>query len=49
MLNYAKDEAAKHSIEITKVIGYQTDGSSLAIDRSFSRHGSLIDGAICLE
>ena len=49
MLNYAKDEAAKHSIEITKVIW--VPGSMevrLAIDRSFSRHGSLIDGAICL-
>ena len=49
MLNYAKDEAAKHSIEITKVIW--VPGSMevpLAIDRFFSRHGSLIDGAICL-
>ena len=49
MLNYAKDEAEKHSIEITKVIW--VPGSMevpLAIDRSFSRHGSLIDGAICL-
>ena len=49
MLNHAKDEAAKHSIEITKVIW--VPGSMevpLAIDSSFSRHGSLIDGAICL-
>ena len=49
MLNYAKDEATKHSIEITKVIW--VPGSMevpLAIERSFSRHGSLIDGAICL-
>ena len=41
MLNYAKDEATKHSIEITKVIW--VPGSMevpLAIERSFSRHGS---------
>lgn len=48
MLNYAKEEAAKHSLEITEVVW--VPGSMevpLAIKKAFTKN-SLLEGAICL-